>query len=336
MHVTRMILFLSSLILVTTFLGSRPAAALADAKPIVASHHGQVIENVRIEVTGRPAIIVKNLSNVAIRNVQILHEGADGIWAVNADNLSIENVDIVHTGTQAPNPNVDENNIFVYSSNGLVIRNARLTGGSAGVYALESPGAHLSFLEGHNFRGPNPRGQLAQFSLSPDGLLEDFSVINVVGVAMPEDVVSVYQSSRTVVRRGLVDGNDSTHGVGVNVEFSEDCLIEDIDSINQGNGSFGAHYSSDITFRRTRAKDNICVDQGRGPPASRGIIWSGYSNVSDLRIEDSQHWNRCNPSAVVYDLDQFDIVEVREQYFRPRPPVVLRFPWEGDDPDAPE
>jgi hypothetical protein len=287
-----------------------------------------VIENVRIEVTGRPAIVVDGLSNVTIRNIEILHEGADGVQAFHTDNLLIDNVNIVHTGSRSPNHSVDQNNIFVYSSNRLVVRNARLTGGSAGIYVLESPGAHLSFLEGHNFRGPNPRGQLAQFSQSPRGLLEDFSVINIVGVAKPEDVVSVYQSSGTVVRRGLVDGNDSTHGVGVNIEFSEDCLIEDVDAIHQSNGAFGAHYSSNITFRRTRAKDNICRDQGRGRPASGGIIWSGYNNVSGLRIEDSQHWHRCNPLATVYDVDRFDVVQLREQDFTPRAPIELRFPWE--------
>jgi Right handed beta helix region len=332
---TRLILSSCLLMLVTTCIASRPAAALVDSGPIVASYNGQVIENLRIEVTGRPAIVVNGLSNVAIRNVEILHKNANGIQAFHADDLSIDNVNIVHTGTQAPNPTIEQNNIFVYSSHGLVVRNARLTGGSAGIYVLESPGAHLSFLEGHNFRGPNPRGQLAQFSLSAGGLLEDFSVTNVVGVASPEDVVSIYQSSRTLVRRGLVDGNDSTHGVGVNIEFSEDCLIEDVDAIHQSNGSFGAHYSSSITFRRTRAKDNICHDQGRGRPASGGIIWSGYNNVSGLRIEDSQHWNRCNPSAIVYDVDRFFVVQLREQDFTPRAPIALRFPWERDDPTHP-
>jgi hypothetical protein len=204
----------------------------------------------------------------------------------------------------------------------------RLTGGSAGIYVLESPGAQLSFLEGHNFRGPNPRGQLTQFNLSPEGLLEDFSVINTVGVAKPEDVVSVYQSDRTVVRRGLVDGNDSTHGVGVNIEFSDDCLIEDVDTIRQSNGSFGAHYSSNATFRRTRAKDNVCDDQGRGRPASGGIIWSGFATVSGLRVESSQYWNPCNPSGIIYDADRFDVVQLAERDFIPRAPIALSFPWE--------
>ena len=300
--------------------------SLDESAPVVATYDGQVIEGLRIEAMNEPGILVENLSNVVIRNVEILHEGAHGISCHRSPGLLIENVSIVHSGARTSSPY--ENNIDCYRAEGLRVKNARLKGGSAGVYVLESPNVHLSYLEGHNFRGPNPRGQLAQLNMSPNGLLEDFSVVNVVGVARPEDVVSIYQSSRTVVRRGLVDGNDSTYGVGVNIEFSDDCLIEDVDTIHQGNGSFGAHESSNITFRRTRAKDNICVDQGRGRPASSGVIWSGYSSVRALRIEDSQHWNRCNPSAIVYDVDRFDLVELSEQDFTPRAPIALSFPWD--------
>ena len=301
--------------------------------PVVAAHDGQVIEGLRIDAKNEPGILVQNLSNVVIRNVEIFHEGAHGISCHRSPGLLIENVSIVHSG--ALTNSARENNIDCYRAEGLRVKNARLKAGAAGVYVLESPHVHLSYLEGHNFRGPNPRGQLAQFNLSPDGRLEDFSAINVVGAAAPEDVVSIYQSSRPVVRRGLVDGNDSMHGVGVNVEFSDDCLVEDVDAIHQSNGSFGAHESSNVTFRRTRAKDNICRDQGRGRPASSGVIWSGYDDVMGLRIESSQHWNRCNPSAIVYDVDQFDIIELREEDFIPRAAIVLSFPWEGHGSDPP-
>jgi nitrous oxidase accessory protein NosD len=306
---------------------------LKESPPVIATYDGQIIEGLRIEATNEPGILVHNFSDVMIRNVEILHDGAHGISCHRSPGLVIENVSIVHSGARTSS--IHENNIDCYRAEGLRIRNVRLTEGAAGIYVLESPHVHLSHIEGHNFRGPNPRGQLVQFNLSPDALLEDFSVRNVVGVGRPEDVVSIYQSSGTVIRRGLIDGNDSTNGVGVNIEFSDDCLVEDVDTIHQSNGSFGAHYASNITFRRTRAKDNICADQGRGRPASGGIIWSGYNNVSGLRIEDSQHWNRCNPAAIVHDLDRFDVVELKELDFTPRAPIALRFPWERRDSHPP-
>lgn len=310
--------------------GSNPAPALEDSGPVIASRDGQVIQGLRIDVTGRPAIVVNGVSNVVIRDVEILHEDAPGISCSLAPGLIVENASITHSGTDIRSP--QENNIDCYRVDGLRVRNVRLTGGSTGIYVLESEHVHLSRIEGYDFRGPFPRGQLVQFNMSPHCILEDFSAINDPAVAWTEDNVSVYDSDNCVIRRGLLDGNNSPSGVGANFELSAAGLVEDVDTVHQGNGSFGAHRSSNIIFRRTRAKDNICTDQGRGPPLSTGIIWSGYDGVSGLRIEDSQHWNPCNPLAIVYDVSQFAVVDVSEDDFTPRSPILLSFPWERDDP----
>ena len=87
-------------------------------------------------------------------------------------------------------------------------------------------------------RGPYPRGQLVQFDKSNDCLLEDFSVVNRPGQSWVEDNISVYRSSKCVIRRGLVDGNDSPGGVGIMVEQSASreapVLIEHVDAIPPG------------------------------------------------------------------------------------------------------
>ena len=154
------------------------ALTLTDSAPITATQNGQVIENVRIRATNGPAIKVKGFSNVIIRNVEIDHEGGLGIECLNADNLTIENVSITHIGAGSPLSSTNENNIYCFSSNGVIIKNVRLRGGSSGIYMLESPNAHLSFIEGYDFRGPFPRGQLVQFNKSPSCILEDFSAIH--------------------------------------------------------------------------------------------------------------------------------------------------------------
>ena len=306
------------------------ALTLTDSPPITATQNGQVIENVRIRATNEPAIKVKGFSNVIIRNVEIDHEGGLGIECSNADNLTIENVSITHIGPGSPLSSTKENNIDCFSSNGVIIKNARLRGGSSGIYMLESPNAHLSFIEGYNFRGPFPRGQLVQFNQSPSCILEDFSAIHDPNPAIswPEDNVSMYQSNNCVVQRGLIDGNNSVHGVAVMFEQSNNGLLEDVDTIRQANGNFSTWPADNVTFRRSRVRENICGDQGRGLPSSNALVWAGKPGSTVLRIEDSHYFDLCNPSNLVWDKAGFDVMDISSQDFQLRSPIVNVFPWE--------
>jgi Right handed beta helix region len=294
--------------------------------PIVAARGGQVIEGLYIDAVDEPAIVVRHLSNVTIRNVKISHRGAHGILCDNAPGLTIENVSIVHSGTRTDS--AEEDNISCYFSDDLRIRNARLRGGSAGVYVLESDRVHLSYLEGYDFRGPDPRGQMVQFDKSPHCTLEEFSAINDPAVAWTADNISIYFSDGCVVSRGLLVGNNGPWSVAVMFENSKHGLVEDVDTIAQGNGSFGAYPGANVTFRRTRARENICGDQGRGPPVSNALVWSGSPESTALRIEDSAYFALCNPDNLVWDESRFEIIQIAEQDFVPRPAIKLEFPWE--------
>ena len=305
------------------------ALTLTDSPPITATQNGQVIENVRIRAVNEPAIKVSNFSNVIIRNVEIDHEGGPGIKCSNADGLIIENVSITHIGPGSPLSSTKENNIDCFSSNGVIIKNARLKRGSSGIYMLESPNAHLSFIEGYDFRGPFPRGQLVQFNQSPSCILEDFSAIHNPdpAISWPEDNVSVYQSDHCVIQRGLLDGNNSVHGVAVMFEQSNNGLLEDVDAIRQANGNFSTWPADNVTFRRSRARENICGDQGRGLPSSNGLVWAGKPGSTALRIEDSHYFDLCNPNNKVWDKATFDLIEISSQDFQPRNPIVNKYPF---------
>ncbi len=303
---------------------------LDNSAPIVATRDGQIIEGLRIEAVDEPGILVRNLSNVVIRNVEIFHEGAHGISCDQAPGLVIENVSIIHSGARTIS--INETNISCSRADGLRITNARLRGGSAGVHVLNSTHAHLSYIEGYNFRGPDPRGQLVQFDKSPNCTLEDFSGINDPDVTWSADNVSIYYSDHCVVRRGFLDGNNGPWSVGVMFENSRNGLVEDVDTVAQGNGSFSAYPGHDITFRRTRARDNICDDQGRGRPKSNSLIWAGSPDSTGLRLEASKFFNPCRPGHLVWDRKRFDIVQITSENFKPRPAIKLSFDWEGDGP----
>ena len=159
-------------------------------------------------------------------------------------------------------------------------------------------------------------------------MLEDYSAVNEDGGMWTEDNVSIYRSENCVVRRGLLDGNNSPTGVGVMFENVSSGLVEDVDTIRQGNGSFSAWTSQNVIFRRTRARENICADQGRGKPSSGAQIWVGGGSSMNLRIEGSKYWKRCSPHHLIWPPSAFDKIELEAAEFVLRRPLSLHFPWE--------
>jgi hypothetical protein len=309
--------------------GPEPCTLTASG-PVVSNHDGQVFEKLFITSSGEPAIRVQGHKNVVIRNVRIEHSGGPGIDISSADGVLVEDVSVLNTGAPAQGENTSDGqvNVSCYGTSGAIFRRLRLTRGSSGVYLLQCPDSLLQFIEGHDFRGPFPRGQLVQWDKSPNGVLEDFSVINPVG-SWPEDNVNVYQSTNATVRRGLVDGNNSPSGVGVIFDGDTSTgLVEDVDAVRMGNGCFSNYAGAEgNVFRRTRCRENICTDQGRGAPSSGGLMWAGKPGLTQLKIEDSKYFASCNGN-IVWPQDAFAVVEVTEEDFALRPAIDLSFCWE--------
>lgn len=295
-----------------------------------------VIENLFISGAGEePSILVVGAKNVTIRNCEIYHGGGPGIRFVNAPGLRIENVRIINLAAppSGPHEHDDNNNIEGEGSKNVTINCVTLSQGSTGIYLLDCRNIKLTNIEGHDFRGPFPRGQLVQFNRCKNALLDGFSCENPPDTSWCEDHVSVFESTKVVIRNGLVDGNNSPSGVGVMAENSKNVLIADVDAINQGNGSFGAFPGTKVTFLRTRARDNICGDQGRGLPLSGGLSWSGEPTQSrKLQVLDSHYWNLCHPgadeSSILWEDDAFKRIELTPLDFTPRAPIRNAFCWD--------
>ncbi|MBX7080213.1 MAG: right-handed parallel beta-helix repeat-containing protein [Nannocystaceae bacterium] len=312
--------------------GGAPSCRLTPSDPIVVDSDEQVIENLHIVASDGPGIVVAGHTGVTIRNVWIEHAGGPGIAiGSGADDLVIDGVAIDHTGAprSGPNPSDGLVNIDCYDAAGLTIANVRLTRGSSGIYLVECPQARMSFVEGHDFRGPFPRGQLAQFNNSDGAVLEDFSVVNPQASSWPEDNVNVYQSVDVEIRRGLVDGNNSPSGVGV--IFDGDLalgLVEDVDAVRMGNGCFSDYAGSDgVVFRRTRCRENICEDQGRGVPLSNALMWAGHPGYTQIRVEDSRYFAACNDN-LIWPVESFAVVELDAEDFALREPIAVELCWE--------
>jgi len=310
--------------------GSPPSCALTDSGPVEATQDGQIIENLRITSSSGTALKVAGRSNVIIRNVEVRHAGGTGIDVSDSPNTTIESVSVEHTGAPASGANSDSNlnNIACYASPGITIKNTRVTRGSSGVYLHLCQDSVLQFLEGHDFRGPFPRGQLVQWNESHNGLLEDFSVENPTG-SWPEDNVNVYKSTGLTIRRGLVDGNNCPSGVGVIFDGDTSTgLVEDVDAIRMGNGCFSNYAGAEgNVFRRTRCRENICEDQGRGKPGSNALMWAGKPGLSKLRIEQSEYFASCNGN-LLWPQESFEVAELEQKDFTLRLPIRVQFCWE--------
>ena len=302
---------------------------LAPSGAVTVSRDGQVVENLLITAATGSALTINGHANVIVRNCEIRHCAGQGITFSNATNVDIHDVIVIDTCAPASGtlPDANRANISGFGSTGVTITRARVTRGSSGIYLNMCPAARLSFIEGHDVRGPFPRGQLVQFNRCDGSLLEDFSAENPPSTSWPEDIVSVYYSNFVTVRRGVVDGNNSRTGDGIMFEHSDDGLCEDVDSVNQANGCFAAYPGNRDVFRNTRCKDIVCTDQGRGAPSSGGLAWAGEPTSTLLRIETSSYQNLCG--GRVWDRTTFSVVDLTAATFTPRPPQRLAFCWGG-------
>jgi hypothetical protein len=295
-----------------------------------------VIENLDINVSSGIGVTVLH-RRVTIRHCRIRHAGGHGVQAIDAAGLVLEDLDIDHVGAppSGVGPSHDRNNVNIESCAGAIITRVRASRGASNIYVVNSEGSRLNLLELHDARGPVPRGQNVQFNQSPDSILEDFSAEN-GPTSWTEDNVSVFHSDRCVVRRGLVSYNNSPTGDGVMLEGSFDCLVEDVDAEQQGNGAFAAVPGGDAgsggcTFLRCRTRQSYNHQRdGRAAPSSRGL--SFYTRISQgarkHTITDCHYDSLANPRNLVWDVRAVNAGwSFTRRAFAPRPPIRLNFGW---------
>ena len=114
-----------------------------------------------------------------------------------------------------PLPSSNAVGISGQSSQSVRITRVRLTGGSSGIYLNLCTAPTLTFIEGHDARGPFPRGQCVQFDKCADAVLQDFSCVNNIGTpgvtnssgstSWTEDNISIFQSNNATIRRGMLE-----------------------------------------------------------------------------------------------------------------------------------
>lgn len=310
--------------------------ALARSGPVASSADGQVMENLDIDAQSGNGITVTH-ANVTIRNCRIRHSGGHGVRAEGATGLVLQDLEIDHVGAPPAGvgPSEERNNIDLESCPSTVITRVKASRGSSNIYAIGSERTRMGLLELHDARGPFPRGQNLQLDGCPDSTVEEFSAEN-GSTSWTEDNISVFRSDRCVVRRGLVYYNNSPTGDAVMIEGSVECLVEDVDAEQQGNGAFaavpqGKAGSGGCIFLRCRTRQTYnTARDGRDPPSSNGL--SIYTLISPgarkHTITDCHYDALANPSNLIWDLRHVNPGwSFTRQAFAPRHPMRLVFNW---------
>ena len=277
-----------------------PAGQTYSTTPIRTTYDGQVIENLDLWVSDGDAIRVDH-KNVVIRNVTIHHADGNGIVVEDVSGVTVQNALIVNSDPPTGNggeTDPETTGIRVVNAANFTASHVTLQDSGTGIYLGQSPGAKLSYIEGHDFHGPFPGGQLVQFYQSPNGRLSDFAVTNDPGHSHVEDNVSIIDSPNVTIANGVIDGNNSPSGVGVMFEGdSQGGHVENVDVIHMGNGGFSS-YSDDVSFVDTRSFDNIADDQGRGDPLSNAVIWN--ASGGNVTIADSTYTDPAVANNIVW------------------------------------
>lgn len=327
-----------------------PCEGLVESGPVKATADGQVIEGLRITAEVGPGIEVDGFSGVTIRNCEIHQVDGPGISFRAAPDITIEDVVIVHDAARPGGSHDDSNQIGIEGSDstGVVVSRVRLERGSSGIELEAAPGAQLSFVEVHDVRGPG-KAACVRVHESDEAVIEDFSCENPLDTSRPGDLIAIEASSDVTVRRGLLDGHNAEFGYGVHFVHTNGQhsggLVEDVDGVRQTNGAFSCYsVCNEITFRRTRARENICeivsipVPPGGceyqvGPnggcvPGSNGVTWTAADDVGLVVIEDSMYFDLC--TEPVWPVDEFTIArgDLVEQDFEPRAPIRISPCWE--------
>ena len=304
--------------------------------PVESQVDGEVIENLDIVAPNGNGVTVRH-GNVTVRNCRIRHARGHGVAGESAVRLKLCDLDIINVGAprSGAGPAGLFNNVDLDSCPGAVLTRLRAARGAANICALNCEGLHLSELELHDARGPEPRGQNVQLGKSPRSLLEFFSGEN-GQTSWTEDNISIFESDSCYVRNGLVSYNNSPTGFGVMIEGSSNCTVSDVDAVLQGNGAFAAGPVDDVgcggcTFLRCRTANSYNAPRdGRPAPTSNGLSIGTHISAGARKhsIVDCHYHALANPRNLVWDLRAVNSGwSFTLKDFVPRTPVRLSFAW---------
>ncbi len=324
-------------------------ASVSDAAtsgPVSFTADNQTISGLTIVVpvgSATPAVTLSGHKGCKLLNCLIKHQLGDGVLITGgSDDYTIDTCNIICKAAPArgQNPNPGMLGICVVGSARGKINNVRVENCSTGIWMVGcSHGPAITWLEGHDMRGPIPRGQLIQADNSPNGSLSDFSIVNDRNIAWTEDCINIYESNGWSISRGLIDGNNSPFGdniifEGYGASVTSSGSVDQVDAINFGNGAFSTAGAQNIVFTNCRADHlSLASWQGRGTPSSNGLIFGAIDNGStksaNITYASTCHWGPNAGTNLAWQEPEMHFNATGPVAFTPRSALSLVVPTDG-------
>lgn len=135
---------------------------------------------------------------------------------------------------------------------------------------------------------------------SSDGTLSNFSNLNVLPNPSQGDTVNAWRSSNIHVSYGLIDGNYTPNGSGVQADkATSNMFVDNVDVIHAMNTGFATYGAGGDTaaFSNVRVRDTVC-SSSQGLPSSGGIAFIGpvlgSGTKTNVSFDNAVYFNLCN------------------------------------------
>ena len=226
------------------------------------------------------------------------------------------------------------------------MENVYVENGSRGISMVNCPGAQLEGIYAKNVRGPFPAGQCVQLGYSDGSSLNNFTCLNELYIAWPEDSISMYRSSDMSVTNGVVEGSNAPTGICVMYEGSDPDaaggLIENVEA-RYCQGCFSGFPIRDLVQRNNVCASPVCKSDDP-PRGGKDFVnmWTAGDNTRDgiyadnILVEDSYYYDGCDESEGRVYWDSRDDIFVGgapgvEEIFEwePRQEFLNNFAWES-------
>jgi len=171
------------------------------------------------------------------------------------------------------------------------------------------------------------------------------------GSSWTGDTISSWRASRTTLKNGIVDGNNSDRGICVMYEGSsietEGGLVENVDAIHC-QGCFSGYPSTGLEMKNVTCAQSWCDGTERFPAKKDGAfnLWQYGPNLVEPvysynnTVADSFYENNC-PSTKVhhvygggdsvgedYSLISFEATEITNGTYTIPTPMTITFDWD--------
>jgi len=288
--------------------GPRECAApctLMDSGPVVVSADGEVVENLRIDAVGEPAIVVDGFRDVVLRNLELTHDGAPAIAAASADGLRVESVSIRHDDSADRAPGIE-----VRNSDDVGIARLRVAGSAGAIVAFRVTGLDVRWVHAEELEDDST-DELVDADFCEQVTLRDFSSVN----SLPSgsrltfgDVVDLQ------VTRGLLDGSNRESQSALKVSPGTRVRVSEVDVARSAHVAFEAFPGDDVEFLRTRCRD-VLATYADGTDSAQHC-W--YATGDDTRVLESAHdgsdggRSTGGPGVTEYDVEVLPGLAIRD------------------------